>query len=96
MTSYGYHTRFLYGLLVKLLLVYKLSEILCRGSSLFLIQPRIAAPPPPAISSNIGCFLFCVWEYPRIFALHPDKPVQAKSYMHGHSRAGSASLNSFY
>lgn len=27
-----------------------------QGSSLFLIQPSVDAPPPPAISMNTGCF----------------------------------------
>ena len=69
-----------------------------QGSSLFLIQPGVDAPPPPAISVNMSCFsssIYCVWKHPRMLALHPDEPepVRAKSCMHG---AGSASPNSLY
>lgn len=58
------------------------------------MQSSVDAPPPPAISINTGCFLLCgcvcVWKYRWIFALHPYKQLQVKSYMHGILHEGSS------
>lgn len=70
--------------------LFKLSKILWTGVLIISHQSQSWSTSPACHLRECGLLLlYSEWIYPRIFALHPDKPAKAKSYMHGHSWAGA-------